>query len=408
MTTGTRHLVGVWNPAYAADAMEATLQLFLSFAAGHRHRVGRSAAGAPSPGAGADADAEAASEDEVYVWWGKVKSSNRQAPLPHRADILAIEADLAGEDGATREVHLYLTDYRSLYVGHIAEITADAVAGDDAEAGHVPPFYAANGLSCDLWFRLFDIRRVVDDDTLETVRELQKLRNTRYHDRPVSLYGGMVELPLIVTRGDGARFFDRDVRDALTEGRFWAEFDASRSGTAGMERELRQNLVGEVAWAGLDPAARVFLATAEMLFRAHRTDPAFDFGPVVVDLAKAFEVQVNATLRDALRDAAPDERHANVGGRSVDVAAGTMWSLGELAHIIADNAARNAALRRRLAHGEWFAASLPPILRELAVARNPAAHTARIPRDAVTALRSRLVGVGCTGAIAELGRVRRR
>ena len=40
------------------------------------------------------------------------------------------------------------------------------------------------------------------------IAELKVLRNVHYNDRPVSLFGGMVDLPLIVTRPDGRRFFD--------------------------------------------------------------------------------------------------------------------------------------------------------------------------------------------------------
>ena len=384
--------------------MEATLQLLLTFAARHRDlAAGEPTAALPH----ADPDAVGASEDDVYVWWGKVKSSNRQGPMPHRDAILAIEEELRDDEGVKREVHLYLTDYRSLYVGHVAEITSDDVREDDEE--HVPSFYSPGGMSCDLWFRLFDIRRVVHDDTLETVKELRKLRNTRYNDRPVSMYGGMVELPLIVRRDDGARYFDRDVRERLTDGLFWAEFDASRAGTARMEGELRQNLIGDESWSRLDPAARAFIATAEMLFRAHRGDPGFDFAPVVVDLAKAFEVQVNNILREALRGAPAAERMVNVQGQTVDLASGSaMLSLGEIARVVGEDRARVEALRGRLAHGEWFVASLPPILRQLAEVRNRAAHTERITRETATALRSQLVGIGCAGAVAELGKVRPR
>jgi hypothetical protein len=42
---------------------------------------------------------------------------------------------------------------------------------------------------------VWDIRRLVADDTPAVMEELKRLRNTRYHDRPVSLYGGMVDLP---------------------------------------------------------------------------------------------------------------------------------------------------------------------------------------------------------------------
>jgi len=49
-----RHLVSVWNPSYEADAMEQHLHVLLTNAA--RHRAGE------------------CEEDDVYVWWGKIRS----------------------------------------------------------------------------------------------------------------------------------------------------------------------------------------------------------------------------------------------------------------------------------------------------------------------------------------------
>jgi hypothetical protein len=111
------------------------------------------------------------------------------------------------------------------------------------------------------WFKLGDIRRIVADDTLQVVEELKKLRNVNYNDRPVSIYGGMVDLPLVVTRPDGARFFDPDDREALAGERLWVEFDAELgAGIAGMERELRENRFGPALWSALEPTARTFVA----------------------------------------------------------------------------------------------------------------------------------------------------
>jgi len=232
MSGRATHLVGVWNPAYSADAMSATVALLLARARAFRDKK--------------------IPEEDVYVWWGKVKSSNRQQPLPHLEDILAMDLALSSDEGAECEVHFYLTDYRSLYVGHVAEVTSDDVSDDADESDHVPSYYRDLGLVCDAWFKLFDIRRVVSDDTVGVVEELRRLRNTRYNDRPVSIYGGMVELPLLVTRDDGARYFEADVREKLIEGRFWVEFDAEHSGVGEMERELRDNVVGDAGWNALD------------------------------------------------------------------------------------------------------------------------------------------------------------
>ena len=380
----TRHLVAVWNPSYA-DAMDETIQLLLGRAREH-----------------ADGKRDA---DDVFVWWGKIKSTNRQKPLEHLNDILAIDDDLKADDAGDREVHLYLTDYRSLYVAHVGEITGDDVRKEND--GGVPDFYTKNNHACDCWFQLLDIRRLVGDDTLGVIEELKKLANTGYNDRPVSLYGGMVDLPLIVTRKDDARFFGDDNRASLTDGQFWVEFDAQRSGVGQMERELRDNLLGEPTWAALDPAARTFIATAEMLFRNHRNDPAFDFAPVIIDFAKAFEVQTNTILRRALSSVAPKDRTFTVDGTSRDIARGHMISLGQLARLIADEESLNKRLRTTLV-SDWFAASLPPILRDLSDRRNPAAHSSRVSAAQAGELRSRLLGVGCQGVLVELARVRRR
>ena len=376
-----RHLVAVWDPSRAQDVLGAHVTLLLDEA----RRAG-------TPDA-----------DDVYVWWGKIRSSNRQRPLPHLADVVALDRSL-GERGLAREMHLYLTDYRSLYVAHVGEITDQDVRLDDAR--HVPAAVYPPEVNCDCWFMLHDIRRLVLDDTVAVIAELRKLANTAYADRPVSLYGGMVDLPLIVTRRDNARWFDPAARSPYTDGRLWAEFDAEHTGLGATERDLRENLLGEDAWSGLEPAARTFVATAERVLRDHRGDPAFDFSPVVVNLTKAFEVQVNALLRASLGGLPYAQRLANVNGTSMDVGRGAPLSVGQLARAIAEERAINDAVRRRLKHGEWMAVSLPPILAELAEWRNPAAHGERVGREDAVRLRDGLVGVGCMGALVELGRVR--
>lgn len=187
-------------------------------------------------------------EEEVYVWWGKIRSTHRQRPLPHLKQVLALEDELGSDNGAAeREVHLYLTDYRSLYVAHVGEITAEDPRGEEDES-HIPEIYLGDDINCDCWFRLWDIRRIVSDDTLAVIEELAKLRNVAYGDMPVSIYGGMVDLPLIVTRPDDSRYFEVDARDLLTDGNYWVEFDAEHSGIGALERELREDRFGDDAW----------------------------------------------------------------------------------------------------------------------------------------------------------------
>ena len=126
---------------------------------------------------------------------------------------------------------------------------------------------------------------------------------------------------------------------------------------------------------------------------------------MIVNLAKAMEVQVNAVLRAAMRGADAAVRFENVEGRTLDLATGESFSLGQLGRIIGGDRARVDHLRKKLERGDWFASSLPAILEELAAYRNPAAHGETVPREHVVRLRNRLVGVGHKGYLLDLAQV---
>jgi hypothetical protein len=381
-----RHLVTVWNPAYAVDAMDAHVEVLADRA--RRHRAG-----------------DLTPEEEVHVWWGKVRSSRREAErLPHHDDIVALDQQL--EAGAP--TYLYLTDYTSLYVADLAHIT-DADIQAEGE-GAVPAYYAKQKLDVEIWFQIWDIRRLVADDTKGVIEELGKLRNVRYHDRPVSLYGGMVELPLIVETEGGPDWFGS--RAALTEGRLWAERDAEyRHEIARLGRDLRDNLFGEHVWSRLEPATRTFLASAEAVIRARREDPTFDFSGPAVEYAKAFETEVNAALRGLLRRGTeglpPHECRIRVDGREVDLRRMPHLTLGALRRILLEEPVVKRALQvSASAHVGYFTDEfkLPKQLEQLQKLRNPAAHDSRIAREEVLELRGRLMGIGVMGELAELVR----
>ena len=341
-------------------------------------------------------------DDALHVWWGKIRSRHRHQELKHLPQVLEIAAELEADD--ERECHLYLTDYNSLYVAQVDVLTQDDIRASDG--AQLPEYYRDPALTFDFWYRLIDIRRLVADDTGMVIAELRALRNLGYHEMPVSLYGGMVDLPLIVERTDGRRYFDDENRDRITDGRLWAELDADQAGVGAIERELRDNLFGEDVWTALDPAARTFIASAEKVYRDQRADPGFDYGLVIADLAKALEVTVNAVLRQVAPRIPREVRKVAVDDKSFDLADGRHLALGQLAHLIRRKGKLERALRRQLEHGDWFVDVFPGVLGEVVQLRNSAVHSQRIGRAAATRLRNKLVGVGCQGIFTELARLR--
>ena len=378
-----RHFVSVWNPSYADDAMEQHLEVLLSLA--KRDDEGK------------------LGDDDIYVWWGKIRSRNRKTVQTHPDEVREIAAELEAEKRG--ETQLYLTDYRSLYVAHVDEIVLGALpVGEEA---HVPGYYARNNHACDFWFRVVDVRRLVSNDLGQVIAQLQPLLNLYYHRKPVSLYGGMVNLPLYVVREDGKRFFDVAERDALIgEAKLWAEFDAEVGDSiAILEKDLRENLFGETAWLALEVTARNFIATGEKLFREHRDDRTFDFGAVLGSFAKALEVQCNVVLHRAVRGLPSAVRYVNIDGRSEDLAAFRALTLGELAHVLNRDTPLGKALAETLINGPWFAGTLPKTLAAFANVRNLSVHSSRVDRAAITHWRSLLLGIGSVGIFVDLSRV---
>ena len=377
-----RHLVTVWNPSIAVEAMDAHIGVLLE--ALRRNEEGEA-------------------DDDPCVWWGRVRSPNRQQPLKHLEEVLALDAETPEDEDDPRETHLYMTDYRSLYVGQVGNITADDMSVEDP--AHVPAYYRKQQLACDCWFQLWDIRRLVQDDTLAVVAELRHLRNIHYSDRPVSIYGGMVDLPLVVYRDDGVRYFDKAERDRLLDGKCWVQFDAENGGSGDLERRLREDLFGEAAWTSLDVGTRGFIATAERIFRDNRGNAAFDFAPVITSFAKALEVETNRRMRQGLARAPVAARLAQIDGETIDVTTRSL-TLGQLARALGGERELQKALTDRMHDGRWLTGDFAVTIDGLREVRNPGAHEARVDRATAVLWRDRLVGVGCEGVLARLAGVR--
>lgn len=382
-----RHLLSVWNPSYADDAMDRHLEVLLRWAA-------REAQG--------QADAS-----DVYVWWAKLKSANRDEPLAHKDDVLALQEQIDGG----METHLYLTDYRSLYAGHLVEVTDRDVPGErPGEADHMPAYYRDREV--DVWFRLADIRRLIAGDGPATNEELRNLLNVRYHHRPVSIYGGMVELPLVVERQDGATWFT-DLED-LTGGRRWVVRDSELRGeTERLSAELRDNLLGPEIWEALHPTSRTFLTTGEAVFRSRRDDPGFDFSPTAVEYCKAIETELNAAIFPAvqplLASLPPAEREVPAGSSTIDLGRSVpRQTIGSVRHLLSHRGELKRGIREAFPKrdAKWLIDTLPEELEPLLDLRNPAAHGDRITREQIAGWRQRILGIGCEGLLVRIVRVK--
>lgn len=390
-----RHLVSVWNPSYAADPMDDHLAVLRDLARRYRRRE--------------------IAEHEVYVWWAKLRSSERPHPLLHQQAVAGVADQL--QRAPCEETHLYLTDYRSLYVGQLVAIAFNDVrpaaacklhipnyvcqrtpppAGTSGRARRSPPPYRHHA---DCWLKLTDIRRIVADDTPGVIQELSQLHNVRENGRRVSPYSSMHDFPLIVTRPQSQRFFEPDERDHDSGRWWWAELDAERGqGVSLVERDLRDNVLGADVWQRLEPTARAFVAGAEMIFRQHRNDPAFDFSQVIVSMGKAIEVQMRWLVRAAVA-ACPEGRTVQIHGEAVDLLDATrkMPTLGQLTCSMDYPPFRRAL--ERLGDGAYLVGDFRRMLDRFLPVRNRAAHDSPVLLGEAAKWRDDFLGVGRAGIL---------
>ena len=126
---------------------------------------------------------------------------------------------------------------------------------------------------------------------------------------------------------------------------------------------------------------------------------------MVVDLAKAMEVQVNLLVRAALAGAPPAVREVNIDGTVRDLTRGSGLSLGQLGRVIAEGPVAQT-LATKLRDGTWLTNQGAYVLRSVAQHRNPAAHSEPVSRAVAEQLRNQLLGVGCHGDFVKLAGVR--
>lgn len=379
-----RHLLTVWNPYYCADALDQHIRILLDWE--QRARRG-----------------EAKAED-VYVWWAKVRSPRRPTPLDHMEQIL----DLNDQADRGVETHLYVTEYRSLYVGWMDGIVCDNLRERESEKNHMPDYYREATWPVDCWMKLRDLRCIIADDTAEACLEMGKLLNTRYDDKPVSIYGGMVDVPLIVRRKNPRSWFAG--REEMTGGDLWARADAENRGESSrLAKELRENLFGAEIWQGMEPESRRFLSAGEAVYRTRKEDPRFDFSPAMVEYAKAVETELNAllfpTIARKLADEPPAKRIITSDKRpEIDLGVPRRGeSIGSIQHLLKNSSIFQHAVHAALPHdARWLIETLPSEMNDLRHYRNTAAHHLSLARKDVDTLRGKVLGIGCEGLIVKV------
>ena len=239
------------------------------------------------------------------------------------------------------------------------------------------------------------LRRLVAGRHYCDHRAAEEVTQRHYYNQPVSLYGGMVNLPLVVTRPDGLNFFDP---------------------TAAASRPTP--LCGPVRRGGSElrsPRSSAHCATASLASAWNCVRPrraivhrnggksTATIGPIrpstgaVVGSFRALEVHVGGTLESSSVRENAMMRHMNVDGSTVDLANARGLSLSR--SFMCCPPTRDDGRRWSILSTTWTVAHTDLFIggaRSVPQVRNDATHGRRIDQRTASSWRNQFLGVGST------------
>ncbi|MGE4457566.1 MAG: HP0729 family protein [Arcobacteraceae bacterium] len=184
------------------------------------------------------------------------------------------------QTSATNPMQLFLTDYASMFVAKVIEITNE-------DMSHIaPPYYKEKGLEVEQWFVIGDIKELVRND-FETVRDhyLANFTTPNFGNHTYATYGNKYVYPLVVEMKQPVNYFEDSEQLYYPNVFQTKEF-----------LEIKNNLMlysfGKVYVNYMHPDTMNNIISAEMEYQANCHNPLYDMSSVVIKYAKTIEQEI--------------------------------------------------------------------------------------------------------------------
>jgi len=337
------------------------------------------------------------SQSSATVAFGKVRSRLRDYEHPHEEKLQSLYRSIS----RTNYLQLFLTDYSSIYVAKVIEVTQKE-CWDLA-----PAYYREKGLDVETWFIISDIRRIVHNDFVQVRdRVLANFTTPNFGGHHYAVYGNSYVYPLVVEMDNEIDYFETDSE----EFRYFTEIFKSEA-----RLKSKQSLIdyrfGEEVFYALHPNTQDALISAELEFRENKNDPLYDFTAVVIHLSKAFEKEVYLFLRTLFIKLI--EYDHRLGGIEYSVQ-GKGYTLSDYKNhkpnlgthkYLLKNRHIQQAIHRYVSNPAvkyFILATIPDTINTIQPVRNEAAHGETTPLSKCVTMRNRIIGIGEHGILCEL------
>ncbi len=221
-------------------------------------------------------------QTQARVGFGKIRSKIRNYEHSKEERIDTLYDDISPQ----KPLQLFLTDFSSMYVCYVEQVTDQLPEGVQA-----PVYYEQ--LDVEKWFVVSDIREIARHN-FAYVRDqvLVGLTTPNYGNHTYALYGNRYDYPLEVAQKEPLNYFE-----AYAEGKrhFTRVFRSNQYTTT--QHDLIHYVYGREILYAMHPDSMESIIYAEMVYAEHRENATYDFASVVVQYAKAFENELYYFLR---------------------------------------------------------------------------------------------------------------
>lgn len=211
-------------------------------------------------------------KDKGAVGFGKIKSTLTSLSSPKELDWETLSSI-----SATSPLQLFLTDYSSLFVAKVIEVSKEI------DTTLTPSYYQEKELNVEAWFVVVDIIELVHKD-FEKIRDifLANFTTPDYGNHTYTVYGNSYQYPLKIEMKNEINYF-------ISQELFYPNIYKSQEFLA-TKNNLISYVFGKDGYS-LHPESLENLVLAEMNFDKNKEDKFYDFTGVAIKYGKATEIE---------------------------------------------------------------------------------------------------------------------
>jgi hypothetical protein len=341
---------------------------------------------------------KAKNDEDAYLYWGKLKSSDANDPLRKEFFVQALEKNTQ-EGFAT---NLYISDFHFFWCARVEKV--EFMLDYEKEKGNTLNFYRQNWDRIEAWFKVSDMT-LLSNNPKETNEMISKLvitpknkLNSRQNDKvelSVTPYLSGLRYPLIIEDARKEVYFEFKQKDKVVT-KYNVLLENSESETSKTKNIIYSYVIPEEIFCKFSHQVQNEILWAELQYMKCEGRTKMDLYSNDLKVAREYLIALERVLNDIIRETNPP-----AGSRLFRP--GENMTLGYLYTALSENQHAYMLNRYPVLHS-YLTQIKSCLLKWIEIRNNELVHLveSQVSADTLKNIRRLILGVGTKGVLVEL------